>query len=560
MKAMQKQSRCPLKNQLRWQSLRPFNITIMCSIIFFLIIGIIQSYTVFNAIPTFTTLLYVPLSILLLSFSILVGLIKNYHKFTQVISPITCFLITFFISTNSYFQQQTAYNSLFYLLLLLPLFYSYLLAYDTKYLLINNILIVLCYIIAAIFSEADRLAFLFNSVFLLVLCYLTSSIQLRHSKASPPSVQVNSVGNTIIPPKTGRYLNRIIHDIRQPLSSLSLYSHLLENKLHDSPHQQLAKNIKLASEDLDRWLSSLLDLARLDSGAIVANENIFLLSSALSPSIKKYQFQATDIGIEVKSRISALNINSDQKLLTEIVEALLSNALIHGKQNAGAKVLLSVRRYHGKALLQVWNQGVKIPAEILTPLFDEIALADNPLHNKSKGIGLGLPIAQRKAKLCKTQLTVTTNDNGSCFSLLLDTVKNSSTPVNLNTLLASSVDAKILLIDDDQGILNALSLLLENWGYKVDCADTAEVGLLQFKTKDYDLVITDYRFSSQQTGLDVIKAIKDINDIPAVLLTGEADPRRLKEVQKMAKEVNYKILNKPVKPAALRFLLTQLLK
>jgi len=364
----------------------------------------------------------------------------------------------------------------------------------------------------------------------------------------------------IISPKTSRYLNRIIHDIRQPLSSLSLYGQLLENKLQLSPHYQLAKNVKLASEDIDRWLSALLDLSRLDSDTMTVNVSDFSLTSALSSLIKKNQFMAKQSGVKISVHLPEMQVTSDQRLLTEIVDTLLNNALLHSSAKKSAKVLLSVRHYQGKALLQVWNQGAKIPDQLIGSLFDEIALADNPLHNKSKGIGLGLPIAQRKAHLCNTNIKVTTDNNGSCFSIALNLARNVISPTNLNNFANTPANFNILLIDDDQGILSALSMLLENWGYKVDCANTAEMGLQQFNLKSYHLVITDYRFSTQQTGLDVIKAIKNINDITAVLLTGEADPNKLKEVQDLAKKINYKILHKPVKPASLRFLLTQLLK
>ena len=546
--------------QLRWQSFRSFNLAIVFSLCFFFLTGILQSYTVFNASPVFITFYYFPLLLLVLLLSLLIGLIRNNSQYLHIITPITCALLTLFISINSYWQYQENGHDLLPLLLLFPFFYYYLLAFNIRYLLINNVLVVTCYLLTAITIDTNIFSLLSNSLFLLTLCFITTVNQLRNRKEKPQRKMMKKRDENIISPKTNRYLNRIIHDIRQPLSSLSLYGQLLENKLQSSPHYQLAKNVKLASEDLDRWLSALLDLSRLDSGTITVNFNDFSLTSALSPLIKKHQFMADQSGVKMNVRLPEIQVTSDQRFLTEIVDVLLNNALLHSTQKKSAKVLLSVRHYQGKALLQVWNQGEKIPEQLINILFDEIALADNPIHNKSKGIGLGLPIAQRKAKLCKTNIKVATDNNGSCFSLELDLAQNVIKSTNLNSLANTPANFKILLIDDDQGILNALSMLLENWGYNVDCADTAETGLQQFNLKSYHLVITDYRFSTQQTGLDVIKAIKNINDIPAILLTGEADPNKLKEVQDLAKKINYKILHKPVKPASLRFLLTQLLK
>jgi len=397
-------------------------------------------------------------------------------------------------------------------------------------------------------------------IYLPTMCYLTIFTQLRSNKAKEKTIEITNQQSNIINQQTGDYLKRIIHDIRQPLSSLSLYGHLLENKLTGTPQLQLAKNIKLASEELDRWLSSLLDLARMDSEAIKPKISEFTLTSTLLPSVKKYQFQAFELGIQIITRLPNLTIKTDKRLFIEIIETLLNNAIVHGSQKKGTQILLSVRRYQGKALVQVWNQGAQIEASILNNLFDEISLIDNPLHNKSKGIGLGLPIAQRKAILCNSNIEVISNRRGSRFSFAVDIAENTKKAIDLNKLSNHSIDYRILLIDDDQGILNALSMLLENWGYTVECAGTAEEGLEKYYSNNYDLVISDYRLPNQKTGLDVIKAIKEQDNIPAVLLTGEADPGKLKEVQTTGTEINYKILNKPVKPASLRFLLKQLLK
>ena len=548
------------KQQLRWQSLRPFNIVILCSFIFFFLIGIAQSYTLFDSPPTFSTSIIIPLIILLLCTVTLHGVLNKKDLLAQRVAPIMSIAMTLFISINSHYQEQTHLNNFLYFVLLLPLFYSYLFSYNTLYLVINNVLLSICYIFASIFGDTDALVFLFNSLFLLTLCYLTIYTQLRNNKCGIQSLTEDNEKTAILTQRSSHYLNRIIHDIRQPLSSLSLHSNLLENNLSGTRHAKLATNIKLSSEELERWLSSLLDLARLDSHAISASISQFTLASVLLPTIKKYQYQASIRGIQLTSRLPDLTIKSDHRLLTEIVETLLSNAIVHGSQTKGADILLNVRRNDGQALLQVWNQGKEIEPSILNNLFDEVAQAENPLHNKSKGIGLGLAIAQRKALLIGTKIEVATKETGSRFALILDTVQNPQKHIDLNKLSNHPVDYKILLIDDDIGILNALNMLLDNWGYSVDCASTAEEGLQKYNKNKCDLVISDYRLPNQKTGIDVIKAIKSEDNIPAILLTGEAEPAKLKEVQESAMTIDYKILNKPVKPASLRFLLRQLLK
>ena len=545
------------KQQLRWQSLRPFNITIVCSFIFFFLIGIALSYSSLDSSPTFTAPLIVPTTLLILSITMLYTIVKKHDVWAQRIIPVSAFILTVFISVDSHIQEQTYQNSFLYLVLLLPLFYSYLLAYNARYLMTQNIFLLVCYIFASVMGNTDPLVFLFNSAFLFTLCYLTMYTQCRADTSQSKQSLNDLERNTIISKKSGRYLNSIIHDIRQPLSSLSLYSHLLEKTLTDTQHLQLAQSIKHSSEELERWISSILDLARLDNDAITPSITEFELSSALSPIIQKYKQQALLKSLNLSVRIPKVTVKGDIRLLTSIVDVLLSNAMTHGSQDNNAKVLLSVRQYQKQAKLQVWNQGEEIESSIFDTLFDEVAQAENSLNNKTKGIGLGLAIAQRKAHLCDTNIEAKTTSKGSCFTLVLETGLNPQKRKDLKELSNQSLSTKILLIDDDQGILTALHMLLESWGYHVECAETAEEGLDKYSASDFDLVISDFRLPNQKTGLDVLKQIKV--GTPSILLTGEADPEKLKEVKESSKVLDYMILNKPVKPASLRGMLKQLL-
>ncbi|WP_413700125.1 response regulator [Psychromonas sp. KJ10-10] len=114
----------------------------------------------------------------------------------------------------------------------------------------------------------------------------------------------------------------------------------------------------------------------------------------------------------------------------------------------------------------------------------------------------------------------------------------------------------ILLIDDDKSILSALSMLLENWGYVVHCAESSEQAIKALEKQQFALIISDYRLPGAKNGLDLIKIAQQKQDIESVLLTGEVDPDKLQE----GEFEHYKVLHKPIKPAALRILIRQLLK
>jgi signal transduction histidine kinase/CheY-like chemotaxis protein len=546
------------QKKLKWQSLRSFNITIIVLFVFLLSTGLGQSYTGISSSPAFLTGFITPLIILLLSIASLIFIIYNKHKMVCVTLPLTCLSMTLFIAVNSHLQEHAYVASSLHLLLLFPVLYTYLFAYNLKHLMVNNVFLIICYTVASAVGETDAFTFLSNIAFLITILYLTVFSTFNHNNPYKKVADSKSKKAAILSPQNARYLNRIIHDIRQPLSSLSLYGHLLENKLAETPHYVLAKNIKTASEELERWLSNLLDLARLDEHLITANLTDFILSSALLPTINKYQSQAAALNIQLTTHLTDVSVKTDQRLLTEIVDTLLKNAIVHGDQQVNSKILISIRSFQGKVLLQVWNQGKPIEPSIYKHLFDEISLADNPLHNKNKGIGLGLSIAQRKAKLCNTRIDALSHRCGARFSIPLDRSNIFLDNPESNKTTSEPDTKRILLIDDDKSILNALCMLLENWGYLVDCAESAENGLAKYETTHYDLVISDYRLPNQKTGIDVIKAMKKQRNTPAVLLTGEVDLGKLERGIEDP-NIRYKILNKPVKPAALRFLLIQLL-
>ena len=334
-----------------------------------------------------------------------------------------------------------------------------------------------------------------------------------------------------------------------------MYSHLLEKQVQDEKQSMLVENLLCASNQLDRWLSSLLELATLDSKGQQAIVKNIPLETCLSPLIEKYHQLAKSKGMLLKVRLSKTVIYSDTKLLTDIIDNLLNNAFLHGSQIKGGAVLLSARHHQGTINIQVWNQGPRINGEHLESLFDELYYSKNPLHNKAKGLGLGLALSQRKAVLLNTEISVKTSDKGSCFSIIIPIGKEIA-EVPSSPVRSSQGSQNILLIDDDASILAALSMLLENWGYRVDCAENSEQAIDLLESKSFALMISDYRLPGEKNGIDLIKIAQQKQGIPSVLLTGEVDPDKLKEGELRS----YRVLHKPLKPAALRLLLRQLLK
>jgi signal transduction histidine kinase/CheY-like chemotaxis protein len=538
----------------RWQSLRVYNITILCAFFLFYLIGTLQSYTFFSAPAAFKLALIFPLSAVIGCAYITSCLINKKDQQSIRFIPIIAVFTTLFITINSHFETDTSENSFLYFTLLLPLFYAYILAYDFKLLAANNLLVIISYSFTAVIGETSTLVFIFNLLFLSTLIALTLYSHIknnnpREKKPIPPEKQ-----NATLEEQNALYLHSIIHDIRQPLSSLSLYTHLLDKSPKDPQQKTVITNLLTTSTQLEHWISSLFELATLETKNLQANLKNIPIETCLSSIIKKQATHAQAQGMVLKTRLLKSTLRTDPKLLSEIIDNLLSNALLHGSQRKGEVVLLSAHQQDGLIKIQVWNRGSPIQPEQMDSLFDEHYYANNPLHNKSKGVGLGLALSQRKALLLNTKIEAKTSKNGSCFSIKVG--KGIDIEEHPPALAFNQPTGKhILLIDDDESILAALSILLRNWGYNVSCAGNSEQAIALLESTAFALIISDYQLPGNKNGIELIKVAQQKQAIPSLLLTGDIDPDKLKEGELRS----YKILHKPIKAPVLRLLLRQLL-
>lgn len=538
----------------RWQSLRVYNIAILSAFLFFYALGTLQSYSIFAQPAVFNLPFILPLSAIFLSAYLIHCLVSKKDQQSIVLIPILTLFTTLFITINSHFETQTSQNSFLYFTLLLPLFFAYILSYNFQLLIANNGIAIVSYTFTAVVGDTSTLVFILNFAFLLTLIFLTVYSHIKNNIYPPRRNALKASQGPTFNKNNALYLKTIIHDIRQPLNSLSLYGHLLEKQVQNDKQSMLVENLLAASKQLDRWLSSLLELATLDSKSQQVNVKNIPLETCLSHLISKYNAEATSNGMILKVRLTDAVLYTDNTLLGEVIDNLLCNAFLHGSQETGGAVLLTARPLESGINIQVWNKGSRISQDHLDSLFDELYYPKNPTHNKAKGLGLGLALSQRKALLLNTKINVTTSDRGSCFSIKVP--KGIATPKqSVATQITQENNERLLLIDDDASILVALSMLLESWGYSVDCAESSEEAITALETKRFSLIISDYRLPGDKNGIDLIKIAQQKQGIPSLLLTGEVDPDKLKEGEFRS----YKVLHKPIKPAALRLLLRQLL-
>jgi signal transduction histidine kinase/CheY-like chemotaxis protein len=358
-----------------------------------------------------------------------------------------------------------------------------------------------------------------------------------------------------------RFLAAASHDLRQPIHALGMFVARLAQLPHDRETRHLIVNLEASVRAMQDLLDALLDISRLDADAVrVQLQPVPLaplfeqLRSALSPV-------ASDKGLRLRVRTSSLWVQSDPTLLHRILLNLVSNGL---RYTGHGGVLVGCRHSHsGKHLwIEVWDTGVGIAPEHQQDIFREFYQIGNPERDRSKGLGLGLNIVDRTARLLGHPLQLcSVPGHGTRFRLELPLAPAG----DLQALMAASeplpVDdvrgLRILVIEDDRQSAQALRGLLDSWGCVVALVEGLQ-GALTVVAGGFvpDLVLSDYRLRAGESGMQTLQRLRTQLErpLPACLMSGDTDP----ELIQSCRDAGLPLLHKPVRPAKLRTLIRRL--
>ncbi|MEP6899231.1 MAG: hybrid sensor histidine kinase/response regulator [Rhodanobacter sp.] len=358
-----------------------------------------------------------------------------------------------------------------------------------------------------------------------------------------------------------RFLAAASHDLRQPLYALTLFSSALAVEEHDPVRLDRIAHIQECVQALDHLFSELLDLSRLETGAMQVEISEFPLDQVFDEVSRNFRMIAEQHDLRLQVRTTHQWVRSDRSMLARILNNLVSNALRYTHEGG---VLVGARRGPAGTLrIDVWDTGVGIDAENQTRVFDEFYRVEQHADmqrddGQRRGLGLGLATVQRLSELLDVHMVLKSRPHrGTMFSFLLPVIppqqifeKRSEMPV----LDVSGM--RVLVIDDEPAILSGIRYLLKSWGCDVATAeDRAQA--LEVVTEwpaPPDIVISDLRLRDGESGLDVLAALdhffKDRTDrpFPRLLITGETRSDRLREI--MAAKIP--VLYKPVSPEQLR--------
>lgn len=355
-----------------------------------------------------------------------------------------------------------------------------------------------------------------------------------------------------------RFLAAAGHDILQPLNAARLYSASLIERVKDDKNSELAENISKSLGSVEEILSSILAISRLDTATPQINLQAFPLQDITRQLQIEFEPIAEAANLELKFVHSTRWIFSDKALLRRLLQNLVSNAI---KFTQSGKVLVGTR-YHGNQIsVEVHDTGIGISEEEKFKIFAEFSRLNN-MPNQVPGLGLGLSIVERIAKMLDLQVGIkSVPGKGTTFNLTLETVasKQSIKPINKTKRKRKPgqlTGMNVLCIDNEPDILVGMQTLLEQWGCHVRTATDLEAASSQLTSGDElpDIILADYHLEDT-TGIEVYNSLSNIVEqtIPGALITAD----RTEEVKRSAEEVGLSVLNKPVKPAALRAFISQ---
>ena len=357
-----------------------------------------------------------------------------------------------------------------------------------------------------------------------------------------------------------KFLAVASHDLRQPLHALSLFTSVLDEQIQYPRARRVVDQIRGSVQALQGLFNALLDISRLEAGVMQVEKTDFNLQELLEKLANDFTPQAQEKGLVINWPEDLYYIYSDPVLLEQILRNYISNAIRY--TDSGSVTIDCKAEGSDWLTISVMDTGLGIPKNEQQAVFHEFHQVGNPERDRSKGLGLGLAIVERTARLLDHLISLDSEPGkGSVFrvrvqhSCQLDETKLSA----CEDARTSSPEQKslVVVIDDEASVLEGTETLLQLWGCEVIAATEIKELIDKIRQHDQvpDAIIADYRLRNEQTGIDAINEIHAEldHDIPALIITGDTSIEHLRDVN----ESGYPVLHKPIAPARLHAFLNK---
>jgi two-component system, sensor histidine kinase len=359
-----------------------------------------------------------------------------------------------------------------------------------------------------------------------------------------------------------RFLATASHDLRQPLQTLELLNGSLRRLPTSASVTDAVSQQGEAIAAMSRLLNALLDISKLESGAIKPDPTDFAVAEIFEELRRAFAPTATDKGLDFQVSAGEEIAYSDPSLIEQILRNLVSNAIKYTRR--GVVSLRCVGSPGATLNLEVLDTGVGIPAAQIQYIYDEFFQVGVPVNSTRDGYGLGLSIVQRIVKLLNLKLEVRSEvGKGSVFSLAVPASAAHLTH-SRHVVRPPQGDQhgigspRVLLVEDDKSVRDATRMLLAVEGYQVTGVATLAEALEHAASGSrVDLLVTDYHLAKGETGTTVISALRESlgAQLRAVLITGDTSTA----VKRLPRDEFMRIASKPIQADELLSLMRALL-
>ncbi len=346
------------------------------------------------------------------------------------------------------------------------------------------------------------------------------------------------------------FLAAASHDLRQPLHALSMFAAALDERIKYPEVRVLVDSVSRCVAALEGLFNALMDISRLDAGAVNPSFVHFRIKEWVDYLVAEYQPTVELKGLRLLAEGPDIAAYSDKILLETMLRNLIGNAI---RYTDSGEITLRWSAQDTHLLLEVSDTGIGIKPEDCEIIFQEFTQLNNPERDRSKGLGLGLAIVDRIARIIDCTVSVSSTPGaGSTFRLSLP-------PGDMNKVVKEDVEETqtddiesgllVVVVDDEVTVRDGMQSLLLTWGCQVIAAESAEAVLASLQRAP-DVIIADYRLREQRTGIEAITRLRAKwgPQIPALLVTGDMTAEALRHVH----DSGFTLLHKPVRPAKLR--------
>ncbi|WP_228752822.1 NahK/ErcS family hybrid sensor histidine kinase/response regulator [Marinobacter sp. CA1] len=359
-----------------------------------------------------------------------------------------------------------------------------------------------------------------------------------------------------------KFLAAVSHDLLQPLNAARLFTSALQEQAFGPRAESLVRSVATSLDDVENLLGTLVDISKLDAGVIQADITVFDLRDLLNNLAREFRQLAGTEGLRLDFVPCSALVESDSQLLARILRNFLTNAI---RYTGNGRILLGCRRQGQHVLLQVWDTGPGIAADKLSEIFQEFKRIEPAGRQADKGLGLGLAIVDKIARILGHDIHVdSVPGRGSVFSVRVPLATHRPRPQVCQDCASAPHEsfggARVWVIDNDPAICQGMATLLAGWGCEVLTAvSLADLDArVDIASDAVDLILADYHLDNDETGVDAVTTInaRRRQAVPVLMITANYSNALKQDIR----DRGYLLMNKPVKPLKLRSALHHLLQ